>query len=512
MQSYKRSGLMKALASKSGSVLVGAVAMCVIMAIGVAGLMGVVRGTVSQEAADFDENRALVSAESGLLMGVKWFKGASLDPDDMPDPVDVVINDMTVRIAISEADDDGNHTITSTALGTTPGANGRTFLAYDKELQLTVRRNVPPSGEWAYFIDRANDGNGFRRTSLFDGPVHFNTSLKLNNNDFPRFLGPVTVYNSGNYNYDYGVSTRSPHFNKYTSGLHIRNNSGGSEVTNLDRAFSQTYKDVPDSYKVDFNPEDSDSIKVFPLLQPDNIAGSYLKFGVYEQVGETPISCASCFTFYRQTTAGGFAPQPGDIPSDKKLIITADFQLTVRDGQMNGNVNVATLGNHDIRIDLHTGATNNGRLTYAGYTLPATLPIRGNSDATDTYARTHRPNNYNIQGYNLLAFYSGRNILINPVSFVSNTHYIITGQLLARNGTVTHPYTSNGTDGCINIFGAMIARDWWDVTQSNANLNAMRLFHDTRKMNAAGVTIEGMGTGGGGGGNLILSSWTETNR
>jgi len=60
------------LKSKSGSALVGAVAICTILSIGIAGLIGTTRNTVNQEADAHDDAKAFLAAESGLLMLTDW--------------------------------------------------------------------------------------------------------------------------------------------------------------------------------------------------------------------------------------------------------------------------------------------------------------------------------------------------------------------------------------------------------------------------------------------------------
>jgi hypothetical protein len=55
-----------------GSALVGAVAICAVLGIGIAGLLGILRNTVGQESASYDDAEAFLAAESGLLMVVDW--------------------------------------------------------------------------------------------------------------------------------------------------------------------------------------------------------------------------------------------------------------------------------------------------------------------------------------------------------------------------------------------------------------------------------------------------------
>jgi hypothetical protein len=55
-----------------GSTLVGAVVICTVMSIGIAGLMLSVRNTVGQESGSLSDAEAFLAAESGLLMAADW--------------------------------------------------------------------------------------------------------------------------------------------------------------------------------------------------------------------------------------------------------------------------------------------------------------------------------------------------------------------------------------------------------------------------------------------------------
>jgi hypothetical protein len=59
-----------------GSALVGAVVICAVIGIGIAGLLGILRNTVGQESASYDDAEAFLAAESGLLMTVDWVMAA----------------------------------------------------------------------------------------------------------------------------------------------------------------------------------------------------------------------------------------------------------------------------------------------------------------------------------------------------------------------------------------------------------------------------------------------------
>jgi hypothetical protein len=61
----------------SGSTLVGAVVICAVIGIGIAGLLGILRNTVGQEAGSQNDAEAFLAAESGLLMAADWVMAAN---------------------------------------------------------------------------------------------------------------------------------------------------------------------------------------------------------------------------------------------------------------------------------------------------------------------------------------------------------------------------------------------------------------------------------------------------
>ncbi len=62
-----------------GSTLVGAVVICTVMSIGIAGLMLSVRNTSNQEPDSLSDAEAFLAAESGLLMAADWVMIAGPD-------------------------------------------------------------------------------------------------------------------------------------------------------------------------------------------------------------------------------------------------------------------------------------------------------------------------------------------------------------------------------------------------------------------------------------------------
>jgi len=62
-----------------GSTLVGAVVICAVMSIGIAGLMLSVRNTAGLESGSLDDAEAFLAAESGLLMVTDWVMTAGPD-------------------------------------------------------------------------------------------------------------------------------------------------------------------------------------------------------------------------------------------------------------------------------------------------------------------------------------------------------------------------------------------------------------------------------------------------
>ncbi|MDR2577925.1 MAG: hypothetical protein LBC70_03805 [Chitinispirillales bacterium] len=546
--------LKKMLRANSGSALVGVVVFSSILAIAAAGLMGASRNTVNLEVDAHNDARAYLAAEAGLLMAThhRWNNDWGRPGNTAPITLTHDGIGVTVTIAVP---DEGPVSIVSRAVVDE--------LGYDKELEWQAQGNPPASGGRAVSIDQGTGSVAFRRTTVFDGPIHFNTSLFLDNSDFPVFLNRVTLNNTspprtGNY----GVGPRDG--NNYMTGLEIRNEfpGGPGRANSLDGVFRNSYQVVNRIYITTFTTESQVDGSVtrwqnLPVPAGASFAdNSFLKFGV-DGSASSPTSMTaatnittpcptgtSCYTFFQQTESNLWVPFFQTIPNDRELIINADFgalPLNVRDGIMNGRVTVRASrdivfnfrGNQTTTNPNFPTATAAGNvfLTYDNYTLPTSpsLPNRDNAVAADAYANAHRAGNFGIgtERTDILAFYSANGDI--RFNFNSNNErnrrHIITAQMLAPSGTIIPPSTSHINDGSINIYGALSSRYWWDQTNNMSNEGLIRVFHDTRMLNAPGVIVlvceadnpsvcvdmgDG-GEGGSGGSNRLLTNWAERN-
>ncbi len=221
---------MKTLCKSQGSVLVGAVAFTLIMAIGGAGYLAVTGNTVNHEAAALDNERAFFAAESGLLIATRWLreqtnysmienlaKGNSLTILNWDQPGEL-LNNMTVKVDIEKTSDD-IFTIRSEATGG--------ILKYRKILSWAARKG---GGETSMLID---DMSGMKTKGLaniiFDGRVHINNDFKFfagigNNPTF--FNGPVTVTNS-NTQWGNDQNGSPPYYNNFDWGIYEDNTEPG---------------------------------------------------------------------------------------------------------------------------------------------------------------------------------------------------------------------------------------------------------------------------------------------
>ena len=539
------------LKSNDGSVLVGVVALSAVLAIAATGLLGVTRNTVNQEVDSHNDARAYLAAEAGLVIGTRMKIGGANTIDQV-----IVHDGINVHIHLEAGASDAPRRLTATAL-TAPE-----ILPYNKRLEWMASVNPPASGDDGYAVGELL--TDLRRVTVFDGPVHFNSRLRLSTSDMPRFRDDVTVNNTVASIFDLrdGPGTR----NNYSRGLTATN----VRLSALDDAFRGKYTADERLKTLSFRPIPPLPVAVSTTDPTDNnvvwyrlptpttpafIDGSFLRLGVRAPNGSThtqtqalgfnfaasepPCLESRCFTFFQQTATGTWTAFSGTIPtSDTEFIILADnVNLNVRDGKVNGKVTVALNSNagtnHRINLHLDANNINGGHLTYDGFTMPTGIPVKRQNDHhaanppdTENWVNSRRAtgdNNYNLNamGDNLLAFYNSRgNIHINTPNPNPGLNLIITGQFLAPMGQVW-PMLNRTS---INIFGAMSSRYWWSdnlgTTSMNDLNNAVRVFHDRREgMNAAGVIVNTTGSGGGpggpgggtGNGELILTVWRERN-
>ncbi|MCL2689504.1 MAG: hypothetical protein FWE57_06620 [Chitinispirillia bacterium] len=496
-----------------GSILVGVVVLSTIMAIGTAGLIGVARNTHNQSVDAYEETQLFLAAEAGLHIGTSWYRTMEPVPA-VGEGFDMAHDGIPVRVEIQESQEDpGMVRITSTA--------NLKSLPYTKMLEWTVTENDGEgitSGHFGYFIDDARDGKGaanwdknfqgFRGTSVFDCPVHFNGALWIKNNDDPIFRGMVSLYNpadgsgySNRYDPD-GKSVRNKNqYNKgglsLPNGSSPENNVERDMVGRLDNIFQNKLLVTEEKYTVNFKttPEisgpDADGV-VWQKLPASKTTNSLRFNGTYATYTYTADSLgANNKTTQVNKTLTFDIPQNGT-----EMIIHAEFPLTVTDGNMTGIVSVRTTEGNDITLNLAAGKN----LVYTGASIWGGVENKNSNYGVGN----ERPD--------LLAFYSGKDI---KLEHAGNHH--ITAQLIAKTGQIIIPNWNAGSKNyTYEIVGNMVAKYWWNYSNAGSFDNCLKLWHDQRQLNAPGVSLAGSEGGDGSFGNNVPQvftkiRWRETN-
>jgi hypothetical protein len=518
IKSGRPSGVMAALKNQKGFVLLGAVVISVILAICAAGLIVLARNTNSLSVDAYEEMQTFLAAEAGLHIGTSWYI-SSPNPPQVGDGFDIVHARIPVRVEIQEFDEDqGKIRITSTA--------NLKSLPYTKTLEWAITESEGEglsSGHFGYFIDDAHSGKGatnfgnyqgFRATSVFDCPVHFNGPLWVKNNDSPIFRGFVSLRNppkteGGGYYNSYDPELKSARnkgqYNKgglsFPNGSSPENNQTRDIAGALDAVFQNKLNVTEELYGINFAPQptappdadgvvtDANGIKWWILPKSSN--------------GTNSLTFNGTDAIYKYNVPDGKGTKEETIkvpiPQDegKEMIINADFELRVMSGNMTGVVSVRTTPGNDLLIDLSTGSKN---LTYTG------VSVNGGTDKKNI--------NYGVGNdrADLMAFYSGKDLRLTDAG-----NHQITAQLMAKVGQVVIPnFNSGNKNYTYSIVGNMIAKYWWNYSNAGTFDNCLQLWHDQRMLNAPGVTLTSdMGGDGSFGGNVPAvfekTLWKETN-
>ena len=482
-----------ALKSQKGFVLIGAVVISMILAICAASLMILARNTNNLSVDAHEEIQTFLAAEAGLHMGTSWYIN-SPNPPQVGDGFDFTHTGIPVRVEIQESDETpGMMRITSTA--------NKKSLPYTKMLEWAITESMGEgltSGHFGYFIDDAMSGKGatnfgnyqgFRATSVFDCPVHFNGALWVKNNDSPIFRGLVSLYNppkskGGGYYNTYDPENKSNpknrgQYNKggvsFPNGSSPENNQTRDIAGKLDGVFQNFLRVTEEIYGVDFDPVpaaptdadgvtfDANGIKWWILPKSSN--------------GTNSLTFNGTNAIYKYNVPDGKGTKEViltiPIPQDegKEMIIHADFELRVMSGNMTGIVSTRTTPGNDLLIDLSTGTKN---LTYTG------VSVNGGTDKKSV--------NYGVGNdrTDLMAFYSGKDLRLTDAG-----NHQITAQLMAKVGQVVIPnFNSGNKNYTYSIVGNMIAKYWWNYSNAGTFDNCIQLWHDQRFLNAPGVTLK----------------------
>ena len=523
--------LMQKLKSKRGSTLVGAVVLCAIMGIGVAGLMGVTRNTLSQEADAHDDTRAFLAAEAGLLMLTDWLarevqqavqqsRNVNIGPD-FRSP-DIPINGVNVRVAISRPAS-LNLAPTQWLLSSTADI---AELGYTKTIEwvanVAVQQRVVEPADFGAVV-AMSVGRAVMNQN-FDGPVHFNAPMIIDNVKSGKsgisFNGPVTVYNPNDVG---GGQTRisaprnlrdengrnildengNPitYVNDYTYGV-TTSNGGALSLSDLNSVFQNTYSSDGKYMRVTI---DQAITRVHLPVNTNQGATNTLTFGVNSEDGRPFYTLNSGERQYYNR--------------DDKLILHSSANLTVTHGKMLGNVTVETAIGRDLTINISGGHLTYDWISFADGDFDKSTD-RLLKQATDRFHDLAKAGDHK----DVLAFYSGNDIIIRGNQ---NQGRALTAQLFAvtmdNNGnprnTTFKSFDHN--QSAISVVGTVSANTYW-ITDAKDEVFTGH-FHDERQLAAPGMMIvDEHGNkivdqivigdiGEGGEGSVARLAWTERN-
>jgi len=351
--------LKKMLKDESGSVLVGVIALTVIMAISAVTYASIVRNTVSNEVMAFDDARAYLVAEQGLLMATNWvgvennwndIMGHTVAGTDNVKKIDVpsIYDDFDCQAELGWKVEHGNGfvVVTSRAVEkTTTGRNNK--LPYFKELAWEVTGSFnSSSGAYATFVNKfdntafSSGGNaaGLHQRTAFFGPTHTNTPILLSQKAFDvgynpedqgaRFFGSVSTWGgwygvTGNavpstYWHDFGPSTMNRNYSQgvmlskgdaQASANSVTSNSTDSDKnkarTQLNKVFTQSFNPYANQIKLEFDARDKEGNPI----NKSNIQKVLLNGAVEGETysnSETATSNTAFIRFGRTTSGGAY--------------------------------------------------------------------------------------------------------------------------------------------------------------------------------------------------------------
>lgn len=357
--------------SERGSTLVAVVTFAIIFAIAICGFLGVARTMANQEALGMNDDKALLAAESGLLIGTRWLRDSSnwsqYSACGYPGTVyEGIINNFHVAATIT-VQSDSNLLVASTASGPE--------LPYTKILSWTVRVG---GGTPAVFINDLSKaggvGGGGLNNEWFDGPVRLNTPLYISSvsggNVNVKFVnGSVKVHNKterlsfadGGHWGNYGISPVSG--NDYDFGISNHDAQAG-QYSKCDPLFElngvyESYQHSQDSL---FMPKIANPTMVLPKNM-SSVKPAIINFRVFNSSGVAD--------YYYYDTAG---KQQTVTFSTTNEIVRVPNSVSVL-GTVKGRVTIAT--------DTGSNIMPAGDLMYAGY-MPDNVKMDA-YDNTDNY-------------------------------------------------------------------------------------------------------------------------------
>jgi hypothetical protein len=384
--------LIRTASGEHGSTLVAVVAFSGIISIAICGFLGVARSLKNQEMIEMNDDKALLTAESGLLIGTRWLRDSAnwgqYYLSGYPGSVyQGTVNEMNVAVTVT-ALDNGDLRIKSTVSGPD--------LPYKKILSWTVEEQDVTPAVFINDLSKAGGvGGGGLNNEWFDGPVRVNTPLRISSvsggNVSVKFVnGSVKVHNktqqvsfdNGGHWGDYGTSTVSG--NNYDFGIWDHSAQTG-QYSKIDPHFEHNgvYEEFLHSQDSLYMPQVTTQTRTLPK----NLSSSktaILNFYVYNSSGNA--------NYYYYDAAG---KQKVESFSTTNEIVRVPNDVSVL-GTVKGKVTVVT--------DTGYSITPAGDLIYSGYT----------PNETDMTAYNNA-NNYGLGNYSSLnsdvcALISGKDI------------------------------------------------------------------------------------------------------
>jgi hypothetical protein len=513
-----------------GSVLVGAVVICAVLGIAVAGLKGVSRNTVSQEVEAHDDARLFLAAESGLHMLTDWAVQAGSD-GIAASTTNLTFNDggvdnVSLTLAITRPPNlvgDQYWRLASTAA--LPGR-----LPYSKTIEWVI--DLPqqaagggnrPTGVYGAIVNAATGEAGIRNQHFY-GRTHFNSPISINHTGSRAglsFNDAVTMFLLDRTQHPTLAGGTLPGGarpnvsnvaaqNNYTYGFIQGGSNPSMTWQNLNGVFwdgttrgggrgNVSFSIVDDSVGVRMS--NNAGITRVPL--PADV--TTLHFGV-DATG--PYYCRNnCVGTNRVRYL-----------SNESFVLQAPGNLTVSTtaahNRVRGNVTVETTNN--ITIDL-----TDGDLTYGWYNTTFNFNNSDDVLTSGSVADFNRVANtgHSGGGYtDVLTFFSHGDIILRNDY---NKGRALTAQLFA-NGENSRIRKSSSGRTQITLIGTASTVEFWNLTGASGQGTLFgHWFHDTRGLNAYGVELVGRNgapiidgdpdTGNTTPQPLVRFNWRETN-
>jgi hypothetical protein len=500
MQKLKRV-LLRMRTENSGSVLVGAVAIAVIMAIGCIGFLWLMATSQNNEITALENERAYRAAESGIWLGARWLRdpanglgtataGATLKPFGT-NPV--TIDNMDVYITIPVINNTPVAQIVAEVFYDRSGTHQKVTSTFKKRLTVSEARiqnlgayctfyegyQPPEPGVW----DITRWHGWFGR--IFRGRFHMNNMYNEiaglgapgNGINSVVFTGPVTIarptdaialtHYTNNYSTLYGGTG---HFgNNYDKGVWVEDASsnGGAWTVFTPATFDQVFLDtyVADVEPIDLNVGRTDATAI--LNDGTILAANKISLTASDDIGYGPADYRP--TLYFNGTTATYQYRLGGV-----------YQTPATYNNFNGKI---FLSNNNLNVyTTASGAT--GSFTIA--TIPGKSIVPVGNIVTSDYNPALGENAIPGTSTNMIGLISGQYIYFNKtwIKHFNTDGANITEYVSSRvtGGGAPGPADGNGTlhisasivaiktftDHGLTMKGCEFWDGWWDISNNHA--------------------------------------------